>query len=198
MSAKGMAPFSDQPIATLTFTHMGEEEIRAYLEQPMKGQVTAGVGLIRGWAFGMDSAVDMIELFIDGQSHGMASVGSRRADVGMDFPAAMAAQDSGFGLTMNYGILAPGAHTLTILGTTSMGSTFTINRQIEVQQFGGFEFVDADLSEASVRLDGGMVVIDGVKIMDTAEPTMMKTQTISLIWSRADQGFVVSDIKPTQ
>ena len=194
-SARGIAPFSDEPIATLTFTRMGEaEDVRATLEQPMEGQVAAGIGLIRGWAFGMDSAVEMIEVFIDGHSHGTVSAGSMRSDVGMAYPDAMYAENSGFGVTMNYGNLAPGEHMLTILGTTEMGATFTINRKIMTQQFGGFAFVDADLSEASVRLDDGMIVIDGVKVIDDIDPMMMKEQMISLKWSKADQGFMVSDI----
>ncbi len=194
MSLKGTAPFSDQPIATLTFTRAGEEELQAHLEQPMEGQVAAGVGLIRGWAFGSRSAVDSIELFVDGKSMGMVSVGSMRGDVGANFPSNTYASESGFGLPMNYGTLDPGEHTLTILGTSDEGSTFTINRKIMVKKLGGFEFVDADLSTATVSLESGKVIINGVKITKATDSTMMQTQKISLMWSKSDQGFMVSDI----
>lgn len=196
MSAKGMAPFSDQPIATLTFTHMGEaEDVRAVLEQPMEGQLAAGVGLIRGWAFGMDTAVKTVELFIDGQSQGMVSVGSMRGDVGMAYPDAMHAENSGFGLTMNYGTLAPGAHTLTILGTTAMGATFTIKREIMTQRFGGFEFAEAMLADATMDRHGDAIALHGVQFSDPNDPDAMgRTQTIELEWSNAAQGFIVTII----
>ena len=44
MSAKGVAPFSDQPIARLTFELVEEREFHAALEQPTAGPV-AGIGL---------------------------------------------------------------------------------------------------------------------------------------------------------
>lgn len=49
------------------------------------------------------------------------------------------------------------------------------------------------LSGAIVRLDGETLVIDGVKASDD-QTDMEKMQTISLMWSKEAQGFVVTDI----
>ena len=90
MSAKDVAPFSDQPIARLTFELVEEREFHAALEQPTAGPV-AGIGLIRGWAFeasDMESDMDMmdddpltLEILVDGKPIGSPAVGSPRGDV---------------------------------------------------------------------------------------------------------------------
>ena len=105
-------------------------------------------------------------------------------DVGM-YPDAMHAENSGFGLTMNYGNLAPGAHTLTILGTTETGATFTIEREIMTQQFGGFEFAEAMLADATMDRHGDAIALHGVQFSDPKPRRHGADETIELEWSNA-------------
>lgn len=199
MSVRGVAPFSEEPMATLTFERLHREEFDAYLEQPLEGPV-AGIGLVRGWAFSsIDSAPIDIELLIDGAPVFDIPAGSERDDVAEAFPDEMNASDSGFGLVTNYGLFEPGPHGLTVRGTSAMGAQFSITRQITVKQFGGLEFADLMLSGAALSLDGETLVIDGAKVSSGVpvledRPDTEKTQTISLRWSKEAQGFVVADI----
>lgn len=201
MSARGVAPFSDQPMARLTFELVEERAFHAALEQPTTGPV-AGIGLVRGWAF-ESSDMDMmdddpltLEVLVDGKSIGSPAVGSPRGDVAANFPDEMDAEDSGFGLVMNYGVLDPGTHLLTLRGTSAMGGAhFAISREITVLKFGGFEFAEAMLSGATADMHGDAVALHGVQFSDPNDPDAMgRTQTLELEWSNAAQGFIVTSI----
>ena len=127
MSAQGVAPFSDAPIATLTLELVEERDFHAALEQPTAGTV-AGIGLIRGWAFeasGMESMMDddplSVDILVDGKLLATLPTGSPRGDVAAFYPDEMAAGESGFGMVTNYGVLDPGTHLLTLRGTSAMG-----------------------------------------------------------------------------
>ena len=205
MSAQGVAPFSDQPIARLTFELVEERDFHAALEQPTAGPV-AGIGLIRGWAFessDMESDMDMmdddpltLEVLVDGKPIGSPAVGSPRGDVAANFPDEMDAEDSGFGLVMNYGVLDPGAHLLTLRGTSAMGGAhFAISREIMVLKFGGLEYAEAMLSGATADMHGNAIALHGVQFSDPNDAEAMgRTQTLELEWSTEAQGFIVTEI----
>ncbi len=198
MSAQGVAPFSDQPVATLTFERVEERAFHAALEQPTAGPV-AGIGLIRGWAFESSDTDDdplTLEVLVDGKPIGSPAVGSPRGDVADIFPDEMDAEDSGFGLVMNYGVLDPGAHRLTLRGTSAMGGAhFAISREIMVLKFGGLEYAEAMLADATADMHGDAIALHGVQFSDPNDAEAMgRTQTLELEWSTEAQGFIVTEI----
>ena len=201
MSAQGVAPFSDQPIARLTFELVEERAFHAALEQPTAGPV-AGIGLIRGWAF-ESSDMDMmdddplsVDILVDGKLVATLPTGSPRADVAAQHADEMAAGESGFGMVTNYGIFDPGTHLLTLRGTSAMGGAhFAISREITVLKFGGFEYAEAMLSDATADMHGNAIALHGVQFSDPNDPdAMARTQTLELEWSTEAQGFVVTEI----
>ena len=206
MSVKDVAPFSDQPIARLTFELVEEREFHAALEQPTAGPV-AGIGLIRGWAFeASDMASDMdmmdddplsVDILVDGKLVATLPTSSPRADVAAIFADEMAAGESGFGMVMNYGTLDPGTHLLTLRGSSAMGGAhFALSREIDVLKFGGFEYAEAMLSDAAVDMHGNAIALHGVQFSDPNDPdAMARTQTLELEWSTEAQGFVVTEIE---
>ena len=205
MSAKGVAPFSDQPMARLTFDLVEERAFHAAFEQPAAGPV-AGIGLVRGWAFeasGMESDMTMmdedplrVDILVDGKLFATLPTSSPRGDVADKFADEMAAGESGFGLIMNYGLLDPGPHRLTLRGTSAMGGAhFALSREITVLKFGGFEYAEAMLSGATADMHGNAIALHGVQFSDPKDPdAMARTQTIELEWSTVAQGFVVTEI----
>ena len=105
--------------------------------------------------------------------------------------------ESGFGMVMNYGVLDPGTHLLTLRGTSAMGGAhFAISREITVLKFGGFEYAEAMLSDATADMHGNAIALHGVQFSDPNDPdAMARTQTLELEWSTVAQGFVVTVIE---
>ena len=95
------------------------------------------------------------------------------------------------GVLFNYGLLGSGAHTVTIEIEDTEGSVTTKHHSIEVVRLGGFEFVDQfDLSIATARLDGELIIIEGVKIRDKISQ-QTKVIDVHLRWFENSQSLGV-------
>lgn len=196
-SLSGIAPFSEEPMGTFTFTLTSQESptIYAELERPQQGQFVAGGALIQGWAFGPEgNPVTSVELFVDGELFDAIPFGSQRGDVADAFSQQGNALFSGFGISTNYGLFSPGSHTLTVRVVNQGGDELSFTRQINVLKFGGFEFADIDLSGATISQQNGEIVISGAQATSLLDGSQ-QTVTIFLGWETGAQGFVVTDIQ---
>ena len=195
-SLSGVTPFSDQPMGTFTFTLTSQESptIYAELERPTPGQFVAGGALIKGWAGPDGNPVTQVELYVDGELFDTIPFGSQRGDVADAFSQQASALFSGFGISTNYGVFSPGPHTLEVRIVNQGGDDLIFTRQITVLHFGGFEFVDIDLSGATIGQQGGEIVISGAQATSLLDGSQ-QTVTIYLGWATGTQGFVVTDIQ---
>lgn len=143
----------------------------AMFENPEQSQLVSGVGVLHGWAFNEEFGISITEarLFVDGQPAGTIPCCSARADVAAAFPNAQNALHSGWGVIFNYGLLAPGFHTIEVQIEDSAQGFHLLNHEIEVVKLQGVEFLDQfDLSDAVAWVDGQEIVIAGVIARDKA------------------------------
>jgi hypothetical protein len=167
--------------------------ILGMIESPGFGQVSAGIGTLRGWTFSEapGATIQTVQVFVDGQSVGTLPCCSARGDVAALFPNSPLAVNSGWGTVVNYGGLTTGAHTISIQVTDSRGVTQTFERGIETIRIGDATFVDhLNLADATVRIEGEEIVISGVHVRDsTTQET--RTVTLRLRWFDNSQSFGV-------
>jgi len=165
-------------------------------ESPEENQVASGIGIIRGWAFAdaPDAAIREIRLLIDGQPGSVVSCCTQRGDVAASYPENPSALNSGWGLTVNYGNLPEGPHTIGVRLEDSIGASLTLSHSVTVVKVGEFAFLDQfDFSGASARIEGEEIVISGVRVRDKASQEN-KVVNIRLRWSQSSQalGIVAS------
>ena len=144
----------------------------AAFESPEETQAVAGIGLSRGWAFPEQSTASLVDvrLFVDGFLQATIPCCSARMDVADAYPEFTNALNSGWGITLNYGLLSPGFHLLETQIRASNGETLTLSRGVTTVRIGGFEFLDQfDFSHATVRiLDGTLIAMEKVNVRDKA------------------------------
>jgi hypothetical protein len=148
--------------------------IKALIESPSNGQTVAGIAVLRGWVFsGAGRTIRKVELSVDGNFLAAVPCCSLRSDVAAGFPNTPEALNSGFGITVNYGGLTTGVHTIAIKVEDSAGATRTFYKGVLAKRQGGIAFVNQlDLSSSTVRIANGALVIEGVKVSspDTPQP----------------------------
>ena len=164
--------------------------LQATLESPSNGQGASGIAVIRGWAFSNTGrSIRRVQLFVDGAAGPTIPCCSPRGDVATVFPNQPNALNSGFGITFNYGLLPAGVHTITVEIEDSAGAKKTFTRGVLVKRPGEFSFLqDLDLSNASVRIANGTLVIDGAIAKDRASG-QTTTRTLRYRFDLNAQGF---------
>ena len=181
---------------SLSIPLLSNAAIRAAFESPPPGPVS-GISIIRGWAFETkaEESIAEITVFIDASRNTSISCCSERQDVQQSFPTFPSTNTlkSGWGLTVNWGDLSGGSHTIHVEIRSTSGETLSIGpHTINVISPGAFPFLDQfDLSTASVTIQGQDIVLSGVTVKDktsqqTATPTLRfrwgsSTQTLGLI-----------------
>jgi YVTN family beta-propeller protein/cysteine-rich repeat protein len=139
---------------TIFFPRYGSAEIFFNLENPGQNQNVSGISLISGWVFSSVAGAQVtVKYRIDSLVSGEVPCCVDRADVAntpeyQQYPQALR---SGFGLLVNFNLLANGVHTLVLEVTDDKGSppksetvTFSASRP------GGFQFL-SDLNVAAAK-----------------------------------------------
>jgi hypothetical protein len=162
-------------------------------ESPAANETTAGVGILRGWTFSTQSGATVtgVQLTIDGTPMGTIPCCSERPDVAQANPTYTNSDDSGWGMTFNYGNLSAGLHTLSVGMGDSMGGHMQLAHTITVVRPGGFSYLDQfDLSGATATLSGQDIVLSGIQIRDKATQ-QQKTIGAQFRWSEDSQSLVM-------
>jgi hypothetical protein len=179
------------PLGPAVAAAQSSTPILGMIESPGFGQVSAGIGVLRGWAFSGDSAATIrtIQAFVDGQPIGTLPCCSARGDVGASFPNYPAAGNSGWGAVVNFGALPTGPHTIRIQVTDSRAVSHTFERRIETIRIGDAAFVD-DLSlvDATARIEDEDLVVDGVHVRDAVTQDTYDV-TLRLRWVENSQSL---------
>lgn len=93
-----------------------------FIDNPSPGKVLSGIVSCYGWAVGETHPVQSVKFFIDGGSKGLAvGYGGDREDVADVYPAALAANRSGFAVAINTRLLTNGPHTLEVVVKNTNG-----------------------------------------------------------------------------
>lgn len=93
-------------VLSACFVYSSTVQAQSNLENPVALKVESGISVISGW----HCDADEIEVFIDGQSIGLAGTGTQRPDT----QERCGHQDSGFSLLFNYGALSEGRHSISV------------------------------------------------------------------------------------
>jgi hypothetical protein len=161
-------------------------------ESPAANEPAAGIGIVRGWGFSQSGAsVTGGQLTIDGTPMGTIPCCSERPDVGQAYPTYPNADDSGWGMTFNYGNLSPGPHVLSADMGDAMGGHMALDQSITVVRPGGFNYLDQfDLTGATATLDGQDIVLSGIQIRDK-DSQQQKVIGARFRWSEDSQSLVM-------
>jgi hypothetical protein len=180
------------PSGPAVATAQSTTSIVGMIESPGFGQVSVGVGVMRGWAFSGDSGatIHTIQAFVDGQSIGTLPCCSARGDVAALFPNYPSAGNSGWGAVVNYGALPTGPHTISVQVTDSREVIQTFERGIEVIRIGDAVFVDdLSLTDATARIEEDEdIVISGVHVRDKATQET-RVVTLRVRWFENSQSL---------
>lgn len=168
------------------------------IESPGVAQVSAGIGILRGWAFSEDptATIRTIQAFVDGQPIGTLPCCSARGDVAALFPNYPLAINSGWGVAVNYGVLTPGPHTISVQITDSRELLHTFERGLEIVRIGDVAFVDdVSLADTTAYIEDEEVVLSGVYVRDQATQET-RVVTLRLRWFDNSQslGIVASTV----
>ncbi len=122
--------------------------LRIAWEGPVAGPV-GGVDLVRGWGYEQAPAEELatIRFFIDSVQNAVVVCCSPRPDVAAAFPADVNALLSGWGLTLNWGNLSSGPHTVRIEITSTSGEVLSESRMVTVTEAG-----TANTAQVTLRL----------------------------------------------
>lgn len=164
-----------------------------YVEDPAPEQIVSGIRIIRGWAFSEEAnaRISTIHLTTDMDSQGTIPCCSGRGDVAAAFSGQPNALNSGWGATFNYGNLTSGPHTVGVHIEDSTGAAVSLAHNVTVMRLGGYAFVDQfDLSNATARLEGEEIILNGVVVRDKASQ-QTKTIAVRLRWAQSSQGLEV-------
>ena len=127
-------PDSNATSVTVNFTAGPSVNI----DSPTPGTVVTGIVNVTGWALdsatAIGTAVNNVQMMVDGVPVGMATYGALRADVCTTYPGRPGCPNVGFNFMLDTRTLTPGAHTITATATDSDLSpdsgSFTVNIQV--------------------------------------------------------------------
>ena len=163
---------------------------RFSLEEPVKDNVYAGVGNLRGWAVAT-AGIEKIEIWIDGAYEFDAPYGGKRDDLAAAFPEVEGSGASGFSLAWNYGDMDPGLHTMTARAYDLNGQTKDSTTTFSVVRFHK-PFIAAtdnvDLSSAQCSVSDTQVTLTDAAIDG-------QIYDVLLDWRTAAQDFEIIEIR---
>lgn len=194
VAATTLGPASSHGLAQAAVlgSQASSASLRAALESPGNGGVVAGIGLLRGWVFAMQGrTLRSVQLLVDNVPGPSLPCCSVRGDVANAYPTEPNALHSGFGLTINYGILESGPHNIGVQIEDSDGTVLVLTHAVTVVRPEQFEFLDEfDISNATASIAGQDLVLEGVKLRDK---TTLRTasRTLRFRWDITAQAFTL-------
>ena len=170
-----------------------DSTFRIKLEEPINGEVHMGVGNLRGWSVA-SSGITKIEIYIDGVFLDDAPYGSSRGDIGDVFPDVENSTKSGFSQSFNYGLLAPGSHTIKVIAYSELGNTLERSATFDVVKFSSNFISDpnaVNLNDAACSLSE-----DNMKLFNSSVEGDL--YDVTLTWRKPEQGFEIVEIEEAQ
>ena len=184
----------EQYMELLTADYSQEDStFRIKLEEPINGEVHMGVGNLRGWSVA-SSGITKIEIYIDGVFLDDAPYGSSRGDIGDVFPDVENSTKSGFSQSFNYGLLAPGSHTIKVIAYSELGNTLERSATFDVVKFSSNFISDpnaVNLNDAACSLSE-----DNMKLFNSSVEGEL--YDVTLTWRKSEQGFEIVEIEEAE
>ncbi len=167
------------------------------LEEPSNGGDCAGVRNVRGWAYSSTGSelLQPFQVYIDGQKSIEVPCCASRADVAKN--QRRAPQRTGFSGVLNFGLLAPKSHKVSVKIQSRSGEKLTLESTCTSRRIGA----DSRLSNLDLDHDGEgycetdlddprLICCEGVRTQGPTGPQICKN--VCYRWDRATQGLVMS------
>jgi len=174
-----------------------------WLDAPLENAAIYKSTVLQGWAIdnttSAESAINKVEVYIDGSKAGEAAYGNNRADVCTVYPNRNGCPNVGFSYNLNVASLADGPHTIKVVVTDSdqTPKTSELNRNILVNNSvsnckqvnyvslnSGFSLSPSGPSQSSLNLTAGQtfyVFADFGTIADSI--WFNSSSNISCVWA---------------
>jgi hypothetical protein len=142
-----------------------------WIDAPSSGAAVSGIVTVSGWAIdnavAVGTAINDIQIKVDGTVVGTATYGSSRPDVCAVYPGRAGCPNVGFSYSLNTSALGVGSHTITVTATDSDGSpdSGSASVNVNVQATPPTVWIDAPTSGATVS---GIVSVSGWAIDNAA------------------------------
>ncbi len=166
-------------------------QILLNLEEPVADKPVSGVSNIRGWALATHG-VERVELYIDARLVATLPYGGSRQDVADSFPLFPSSDSSGFSMTLAWGLLSPGAHTVTIRVYDILGDFAEQSNAITVASFANPFIQDS----RQIQIGGSLEVLDANSFRLPGVSADGQTYDITLQWRTESQKFEIITITP--
>ncbi|MDF2884705.1 MAG: cell wall hydrolase/autolysin, partial [Clostridiaceae bacterium] len=122
------------------------------VDTPTYGQSITGDTNVKGWTLN-PSGVREVDILVDGQNMGTASIAQSRPDVAAAYPTYINGGQSGFSYTLSTGNLQGGSHSLMVRSIGNDGSTMTKTVSITVQKPQSIMWIDTPTYGQSITGD---------------------------------------------
>lgn len=167
--------------------------IQLKLEEPDSGSIATGISNLRGWAVGK-FGVERVEYFLDDATEGkVIPYGGKRTDVGGQFTYPND-DYSGFSMALNYNLLEPGTHTITVRAWDRLNDHAEVTQSFEVVRFGDRPFLPE--AEDAVSLEGASGFVSGNDVMVYNVNVDGNPYNMTLSWVEPKQRPDLSFIEP--
>jgi N-acetylmuramoyl-L-alanine amidase len=123
-----------------------------WIDTPTYGQSITGDTNVKGWALN-PSGVREVDIIVDGQNIGTASIGLSRPDVAAVYPGYINGAQSGFSYTLSTSSLQAGGHSLAVKAVGNDGSSMTKTVSITVQKPQSIMCIDTPTYGQSLTAD---------------------------------------------
>lgn len=190
--SSGLAQYraSQPPSNPIADDHETTGTFRVVLEEPVAGEIHGGVGNLRGWAVASDG-IEKVEIWTDGVYSFDVPYGGARGDVAGAFPDVAKSAESGFSMAYSYSNLSAGAHSISAVAYSTLGTTVESIAQFEVVKFNEDFITPADV----VDLSGGSCTASGDQISVVDALVSGTLYDLVLKWRVAEQGFEIVEIR---
>ncbi|QAT41036.1 Ig-like domain-containing protein [Clostridium sp. JN-9] len=154
---------------------LGGTRVSAYssplmcIDEPAYGQPITSSTTVRGWALN-PSGVKEVDILVDGQNMGTASIGLSRPDVAIAYPGYTNGSQSGYTYTLSTANLQAGSHSLVVKAVgnddtfTSRSMSITVQKPVPLMSIDEPAYGQSITSSATVR--GWALNPSGVKEVD--------------------------------
>jgi hypothetical protein len=150
------------------------------IDSPAPGATVSGTVTVSGWAIdnvsAVGTAINSVQVLVDGTAVGTATYGASRPDVCAAFPGRPGCPNVGYTYSLNTATLAPGSHTITVTATDSNATPDTGSASVTVTVTSSaaavIPSVDIDSPAPGATVSGTVTVsgwaIDNVSAVGTA------------------------------
>jgi len=152
------------------------------IDSPTAGASVSGTITVVGWAIdnkvAVGTAINTMQVLVDGTAVGTATYGLSRPDVCTAYPGRPGCPNVGYFFQLNTATLTPGSHTITVTATNSDATPLTGSANVAVNVPTGPPSVVIDSPTAGASVSGTITVVGWAIDNNVAVGTAINTMQV--------------------